>query len=46
LDLLQKKIILIEGKQTDHPSFFLNLQKKGYNVEIASTGNAALDKIR
>ena len=46
MDLFQNKIILIEGKQTDHPSFFLNLQKKGYNVEIASTGNAALDKIR
>lgn len=46
MDLLQNKIILIEGKQTDHPSFFLNLQKKGYNVEIASTGNCALDKIR
>ncbi len=41
-----KKIVLIEGKQTNHPSFFLSLQKKGYNVEITSTGNGALEKIR
>lgn len=46
MDLLQNKIILIEGKQTDHPSFFLNLKKKDYNVEITSTGSAAIDKIR
>lgn len=41
-----RKIILIEGKQTNHPSFFLSLKKKGYNVAIASTGNAALEKIK
>ncbi len=41
-----KKIILIEGKQTNHPSFFLSLKKKGYNVAITSTGNTALEKIK
>jgi len=46
LDQYQGKIILIEGKQTDHPSFFLSLKKKGYNVEITSTGNAAIEKIK
>ncbi|HOP00820.1 MAG TPA: response regulator transcription factor [Flexilinea sp.] len=46
MDQLQDKIILIEGKQTDHPSFFLSLKKRGYNVEIASTGNSAIEKIQ
>ncbi len=46
MDQTSNKIILIEGKQTDHPSFFLSLQKKGFNVEITSTGNAAIEKIR
>ena len=46
MNQLQGKIILIEGKQTDHPSFFLSLQKKGYDVEIASTGNGAIEKIK
>lgn len=46
MDPHDKKIILIEGKQTDHPSFFLSLKKKGYNVEITSTGNGALEKIK
>jgi DNA-binding response OmpR family regulator len=46
LEQCTQKIILIEGKQTNHPSFFLSLKKKGYNVAIASTGNAALEKIK
>ncbi|MHC1771817.1 MAG: winged-helix domain-containing protein [Flexilinea sp.] len=46
MDPYTKKIILIEGKQTDHPSFFLSLKKKGYNVEITPTGSAALEKIK
>lgn len=46
MDPCIKKIILIEGKQTNHPSFFLSLKKKGYNVEITPTGNGALGKIK
>lgn len=39
------KIVLIEGKQTNHPSFFLSLIQKGFDVEIAATGSAAIQKI-
>lgn len=39
------KIVLIEGKQTDHPSFFLSLRQKGYDIEIAATGSAAIQKM-
>ncbi len=40
------KIVLIEGKQTDHPSFFLSLSQKGYDIEIAATGSVAIEKMR
>lgn len=40
------RILLIEGKQTDHPSFFLSLKQKGYDVNIARNGVAALEKMR
>lgn len=39
------KIVLIEGKQTDHPSFFLSLRQKGYDIEITATGSAAIQKM-
>ena len=34
----KKRIILIEGKQTEHPSFFFSLQSKGYEVDLARNG--------
>ncbi len=46
MESYQQKIILVEGKQTDHPSFFFSLKKKGYNVEIAKNGVNALEKIK
>jgi DNA-binding response OmpR family regulator len=36
------KILLIEGKRSDHPSFFAGLIKKGYQVERVTSGSAAL----
>lgn len=39
------KIVLLEGKQTDHPSFFLSLRQKGYDVEIAANGSALIGKV-
>ncbi len=39
------KIVLIEGKQTDHPSFFLSLRQKGYDIEMTATGSAAIQKM-
>lgn len=46
MDQPNNKIILIEGKQSEYPSFFFSLQKKGYDVEIARTGTAAVQKIK
>jgi DNA-binding response OmpR family regulator len=40
--LIKSRILLIEGKRTDHPSFAAGLTKKGYLVECVSSGNAAL----
>jgi len=35
-------ILLIEGKKTDHPSYFSGLIKKGFQVDTAPSGSAAL----
>jgi len=40
--LLKPRILLIEGKRTDHPSFAAGLSKKGYLVESVASGSAAL----
>jgi DNA-binding response OmpR family regulator len=42
---VRAKILWIEGKRAEGPSFILNLRKKGYAVETFSTGNAALKHI-
>ncbi len=39
---MQAKILWIEGKQTGNPTFVSGLQKKGYSVEVFSTGKAAM----
>ncbi len=41
----KKRIILIEGKQTEHPSFFFSLQSKGYEVDLARNGVNAVAKM-
>lgn|SRR5271157_2209935 len=41
--LMKVIILLIEGKKTDHPSYFSGLVKKGYQVDTAPSGSAALE---
>ncbi|MBQ6519387.1 MAG: response regulator transcription factor [Anaerolineaceae bacterium] len=41
----KKRIILIEGKQTERPSFFFSLQSKGYDVDLARNGANAIAKM-
>ena len=36
------RILLIEGKRSDHPSFYTGLSRKGFHVERAATGSDAL----
>lgn len=38
-------VLLIEGRRGDHSSFFDELQDKGFEVALASNGNAGLDVI-
>jgi DNA-binding response OmpR family regulator len=38
-------ILIIEGKHADKPSFASALQKKGFSVEVASSGNDALERL-
>ena len=40
--MIKSRILLIEGKRTDHPSFTAGLTKKGYLVESVPNGAAAL----
>ena len=39
------RILWIEGKRAEGPSFIPNLRKKGFAVEIVSSGNAALEQL-
>ena len=39
---MQEKILFIEGKNKSSPSFVPGLREKGYQVQICSTGKAAL----
>lgn len=39
------RILLLEGKRTDHPSFAAGLTKKGYLVESVPSGAAALSHL-
>jgi len=43
--LTKPRILLIEGKRTDHPSFAAGLTKKGYLVESVPSGTAALTQL-
>lgn len=40
------KILLIEGKRADRPSFVTGLTRKGYQVEIVSNGSEALARLK
>jgi len=39
------KILVIEGKRADRPSFVAGLMRKGYQVESAPNGNVALARL-
>ena len=43
---MKARILLIEGKRSDHPSFAGGLTKKGFQVEGVFSGNAALARLR
>jgi len=45
IELSKPRILLIEGKRTDHPSFAAGLTKKGYLVESVPSGAAALAQL-
>lgn len=42
---MKARILWIEGKRTDSPSFVSTLRKKDYLVEVVSTGSAALARL-
>ena len=42
---MKARILWVEGKRTDIPSFVPSLRKKDYWVEVASTGSAALARL-
>jgi DNA-binding response OmpR family regulator len=39
-------IIIIEGKRSDVPTFASDLMKKGHSVDLVTTGNAALERLK
>ena len=43
---MKAKILLVEGKRTDRPSFVLGLTRKGYQVDNVLNGSGALDHLR
>lgn len=43
---MKAKILLVEGKHTDRPSFVSGLTKKGYQVESTPNGSAALLRLK
>lgn len=42
---MKAKILWIEGKRAESPSFVPDLRKKGYSIETVSSGQAALTRI-
>ena len=43
---MKAKILWIEGKRANSPSFIPDLQKKGYEFETVPSGKAALAELR
>jgi len=46
VESIKARILLIEGKRSDHPSFSGGLTKKGFQVEGVFSGNAALARLK
>ncbi len=46
MESIKARILLIEGKRSDHPSFSGGLTKKGFQVEGVFSGNAALARLK
>jgi DNA-binding response OmpR family regulator len=44
-DAMKAKILLIEGKRADRPSFVAGLTRKGYQVESVGNGSEALARL-
>jgi len=44
-DAMKAKILLIEGKRADRPSFVAGLTRKGYQVESVANGSAAMARL-
>ena len=42
---MEGRILWIEGKRAESPQFIPAIRKKGYKVEIVSTGSEAIDRI-
>ena len=42
---MKPRVLLVEGKRTDHPSFAAGLTKKGYLVESVLSGSAAIERL-
>lgn len=42
---MKPRVLLVEGKRTDHPSFAAGLAKKGYLVESVLSGAAAIERL-
>lgn len=42
---MKPRVLLVEGKRTDHPSFAAGLTKKGYLVESVLSGSAAVERL-
>lgn len=42
---MKARILWIEGKRANSPSFVAGLRKKDYEIELVSTGAAALEKV-
>jgi len=40
---MRAKILWIEGRRADHPSFVPNLRKKQYEIEVVPNGQAAME---
>ncbi len=41
----EPRILLIEGKRTDHPAFYTSLTRKGYPVDLVISGNMGISAI-
>lgn len=44
--IVSATLLIIEGKRADFPAFAPALRKKGFNVELANSGNNALKRLK